>query len=91
MGGRQTAWRPLLARLQLLASLLPIWGTASGNGDGFPLESLMKLAGTAFGHANADVRAAAVALTVLVSLDYCFIAASKVPLVRQLQGHRSLS
>lgn len=70
MDGRQTAWRPLLARLQLLAALLPIWGVAGSSGEGLPLEGLMKLAGAAFGHANADVRAAAIHLTVLVRQPY---------------------
>jgi hypothetical protein len=61
------AWRPILARLQLLASLVPIWGvTPGGGGEGIPLEGLMKFVGPIFGNANADVRSAATNLTILV-------------------------
>ena len=57
-----------MARLQLLASLVPIWGVAApgGKGDGIPLEGLMKFVAPTFGNANADVRSAAVNLAVLV-------------------------
>lgn len=56
----------MLARLQLLTNLVPIWGLASAGGEGLPLEGLMKFVGAAFGNANAEVRSAAIALAVLV-------------------------
>lgn len=65
---RQNAWRPVLARLQLLSKLVPILGVQSGGGEGMPLEGLMKFVGSGFASANAEVRSAAVDLTVLVSL-----------------------
>lgn len=52
-------------RLQLLEVLIPVFGI--GKGDSFSLEPLMKFVGTTLGNANADVRAAATRVTVLVS------------------------
>jgi hypothetical protein len=69
---RQVAWRPILARLQLLARLVPIWGVTTSGGEGLPLEGLMKFVGPTFGNANADVRSAAINLTILVSSP-CFV------------------
>ena len=63
---RQTAWRPVLARLHLLASLIPVWGICTNGGEGLPLEGLMKFVGTALRNANAEVRSAAGNVTVLV-------------------------
>lgn len=54
-------WR----RLQLLEVLIPVFGV--GKGDSFSLEPLMKFLGATLGNANADVRAAATRVTVLVS------------------------
>ena len=67
---RQNAWRPILARLQLLSKLVPILGVQPGGGEGIPLEALMKFVGTCFASATAEVRSAAVDLTVLVS-QFC--------------------
>ncbi len=57
-------WR----RLQLLEVLIPGFGV--GKGDSFSLEPLMKFLGATLGNANADVRAAATRVTVLVSKDF---------------------
>lgn len=54
-------------RLQLLEALIPVFGI--GKGDGFGLEPLMKFVGATLGNANADVRAAAMRITVLVSFS----------------------
>lgn len=56
----------MLARLQLLGKLVGIWGIQVSGGEGLPLEGLMKFVGASFGSANAEVRSAAVDLTVLV-------------------------
>ncbi len=56
-----------LNRLQLLEALIPVFGIGKGDG-GFGLEPLMKFVGASLGNANADVRAAATHITVLVSL-----------------------
>ncbi len=66
---RQNAWRPILARLQLLSKLVPIMGIQPGSGEGISLESLMKFVGSCFASANAEVRSAAVDLTVLVRIS----------------------
>ena len=66
---RQNAWRPMLARIQLLSKLVPILGVQSGSGEGIPLDGLVKLLGSCLGGANAEVRSAAVDLTVLVSMN----------------------
>ena len=64
---RQNAGRPMLARLQLLSKLVPLLGVQSGSGEGIPLEGLMKFVGLSFGSASAEVRSAAVDLTILVA------------------------
>ena len=56
-----------LNRLQLLEALIPVFGIGKGDG-GFGLEPLMKFVGATLGNANADVRAAATRITVLVNL-----------------------
>ena len=50
----------------MLEALIPVFGV--GKGDGFSLEQLMQFVGKAFGNSNADVRAAATRVTVLVRL-----------------------
>lgn len=61
--------RSMHCRLQLLSTLLPVIGMAGkGGGDGFQLDAVMEFVGAAFGNSNADVRAAAVLLTLQVSL-----------------------
>ena len=49
---------------QLLEGLVPVFGV--GKAEGFTLEPLMKWVGEAFGNSNADVRQAAVRVTLLV-------------------------
>ena len=49
---------------QLLEVLIPIMGVAKS--EGFPLDALMGFVGACFGNANAEVRAAAVRVTILV-------------------------
>ncbi|BDA42164.1 Centrosomal protein of 104 kDa [Coccomyxa sp. Obi] len=61
---KATQWKRVLGRLQLLEALIPVFGI--GKGDGFSLEPLMKFVGATLGNANADVRAAATRITVLV-------------------------
>ncbi|KAK9901713.1 hypothetical protein WJX75_009833 [Coccomyxa subellipsoidea] len=61
---KATQWKRVLGRLQLLEVLIPVFGI--GKGDSFSLEPLMKFVGTTLGNANADVRAAATRVTVLV-------------------------
>ena len=56
----------LTCRLTLLEALIPVFGV--GKGDGFSLEQLMQFVGKAFGNSNADVRAAATRVTILVLL-----------------------
>lgn len=58
-----------LNRLQLLEALIPVFGI--GKGDGFGLEPLMKFVGATLGNANAEVRAAATRITVMVSFSAC--------------------
>ena len=61
---QQSAWRPVLLRLQLLARIVPVLGVnGPAGGEGLPLEPLMRFVGAAFASANADVRSAAVGLT----------------------------
>ncbi|WIA42558.1 hypothetical protein OEZ86_008540 [Tetradesmus obliquus] len=75
----QTAWRPVLAMLQLLQDLVPLLGLAgsagianntrvsSGGGDGFDLNEVMDYVGKALSSGNADVRAAALRVAVAVA------------------------
>ena len=52
----QSAWRPVLARLQLLQELIPQFDVARGGApEGFQLEPLMRFIGQAFTSANAEV------------------------------------
>ena len=63
----QSAWRPVLGRLKLLAALIPILGVAKGSsGDGMSGDALMKFVWAAFSSANADVRASALAVALQV-------------------------
>jgi hypothetical protein len=56
-----------LCRLQLLSALLPVLGMAGKAGsEGFQLDAVMGFVGAAFGNSNAEVRAAAVQLTLQV-------------------------
>lgn len=49
---------------QLLEVLIPLMGV--GKSEGFPLDALMGFVGACFGSANAEVRAAAIRVTMLV-------------------------
>ena len=59
----QAAWKPVLARLKLLQSLAPVLGVGA---KGLPPEGIMKFVGAAMASANADTRAAALAVAVQV-------------------------
>jgi len=67
----QTAWRPVLGRLQLLESLIPQFGVSEGGERGFQLETLMRLVGSAFDCASAEVRSQAIKVTVLLFNVVC--------------------
>lgn len=62
----QNAWRPVYGRLQLVNSLVPLFGVSKGSEGGFQLEPLMKFVGSAFTSANAEVRSQAVKVTLLL-------------------------
>ncbi len=62
----QNAWRPVFGRLQLINSLVPLFGVSKGSEGGFQLEPLMKFVGSAFTSANAEVRSQAVKVTLLL-------------------------
>lgn len=62
----QNAWRPVFARLQLMMSLIPLFGVSKGGETGFQPEALMKFVGSAFGSANAEVRGQAIKVTLLL-------------------------
>lgn len=62
----QNAWRPVYGRLQLINSLVPLFGVSKGSEGGFQLEPLMKFVGSAFTSANAEVRSQAVKVTLLL-------------------------
>ena len=62
----QNAWRPVFGRLQLVTSLIPLFGVSKGGEAGFQLEPLMKFVGSAFGSANAEVRGQAIKVTLLL-------------------------
>lgn len=90
----QTAWRPVLAMLQLMQDLVPLLGLAgaaaaggargsSGGDGGFDLNETMDFVGRALSSANADVRAAA--LKVAVAVAGC--AAGGAAAVRRLLPH----
>eukprot|EP01025_Chloroclados_australasicus_P048856 TRINITY_DN5544_c0_g1_i5.p1 TRINITY_DN5544_c0_g1~~TRINITY_DN5544_c0_g1_i5.p1 ORF type:complete len:438 (+),score=74.75 TRINITY_DN5544_c0_g1_i5:194-1315(+) len=57
----QTAWRPMLARLEVFECLLDNIQVTT-NDEGFPVELFMKFLGTAFTSPNKDVRIKAVKL-----------------------------
>ncbi len=62
----QNAWRPVHGRLQLINSLVPLFGVSKGSEGGFQLDPLMKFVGSAFTSATADVRSQAVKVTLLL-------------------------
>ena len=62
----QNAWRPVHGRLQLINSLVPLFGVSKGSEGGFQLEPVMKFVGSAFTSANAEVRSQAVKVTLLL-------------------------
>ncbi|KAK9803394.1 hypothetical protein WJX72_004936 [[Myrmecia] bisecta] len=62
----QSAWRPILGRLQLISALVPQLDIAKAGGEGFQLEPLMRFVGAAFASANADVRSTALKVMVQV-------------------------
>jgi len=63
----QSAWKPVLARLNLLQQLLPQFGVHAGRqGHGLPLTEVMAYIGAAFGSPNASVRSTAVQCSVAV-------------------------
>lgn len=57
---------PPARRLQLLSALLPAVGMAGRGGEGFELEGVMEFVGAAFSNSSAEVRGAAVQLTLQV-------------------------
>lgn len=75
----QTAWRPVLAMLQLMQDIVPLLGLSGsaavggggrgtyGGDGGFDLNELMDYVGRALSSANADVRAAALKVAVAVA------------------------
>lgn len=67
----QNAWRPVFGRLQLITSLIPLFGVSKGGEGGFQLEPLMKFVGSAFGSANAEVRGQAIKVTLLLYNKVC--------------------
>ena len=67
----QNAWRPVYGRLQLITSLVPLFGVSKGGEGGFQLEPLMKFVGSAFTSANAEVRSQAVKVTLLLYSKVC--------------------
>ena len=67
----QNAWRPVYGRLQLITSLVPLFGVSKGAEGGFQLEPLMKFVGSAFTSANAEVRSQAVKVTLLLYSKVC--------------------
>jgi centrosomal protein CEP104 len=63
----QSAWKPVLARLNLIQQLLPQFGVHTGKGgQGLPLEGVMAYIGAAFGSAKENVRSTAVKCAVMV-------------------------
>ncbi|KAL3152527.1 hypothetical protein ABBQ32_001559 [Trebouxia sp. C0010 RCD-2024] len=62
----QNAWRPVYGRLQLITSLVPLFGVSKGGEGGFQLDPLMKFVASAFTSANAEVRSQAVKVTLLL-------------------------
>lgn len=60
---KQTAWRPLLGKLELIRELLKIFGICK-TPPGFELSPLMDFVGKAFSSPNADVRGMAVSVTI---------------------------
>jgi tRNA nucleotidyltransferase/poly(A) polymerase len=64
---KASAWKPLLARLELLERLLPLLHVTKDRGSGGGLEAreVMAILGPALSHANASVRAAAMRLVVI--------------------------
>ena len=67
----QNAWRPVYGRLQLITSLVPLFGVSKGGEGGFQLEPLMKFVGSAFTSSNAEVRSQAVKVTLLLYSKVC--------------------
>lgn len=58
-------WKPLLARLQLLAEIFSKFGVAQGGGGkGLPVEAVMPLLLKSMENANGDVRQCAIKLVV---------------------------
>ena len=57
----QTAWKPVLARLNLIQQLCDQFGVhAKGGGTGLPLDGVMNYIAAAFSSPNGDVRSQAV-------------------------------
>ena len=57
--------------MQLIISLVPLFGVSKGGEGGFQLEPLMKFVGSAFTSANAEVRSQAVKVTLLLYSKVC--------------------
>lgn len=60
---KQTAWRPLLGKLELIRELLKVFGICK-TPPGFELSPLMDFVGRAFSNPNAEVRSMAVSVTI---------------------------
>ena len=64
---KQAAWRPVLGRLEIVNELIDLIGVGRSGSTGFDLDQLMHFVGKAYTSPNADVRSAAIALTVKVA------------------------
>lgn len=60
---KQTAWRPLLGRLEVITELVDVLGIGKGNSGGFEVDQLMPFVAKGFLSPNAEVRSCAIALT----------------------------
>eukprot|EP00210_Caulerpa_lentillifera_P001747 g1677.t1 len=60
---KQSAWRPLLGRLELISDLIDVIGIGKGTTGGFEIEQLMPFVSKGFLSPNAEVRSCAIALT----------------------------
>jgi hypothetical protein len=77
---KAAAWKPYLARLELLERLTGPLRLGARGASGLELREVMKFAGPALAHANGGVRAAAVRLVVA-----CFHAGVRAPVQLSLQ------
>ena len=60
---KQSAWRPVLGRLELVSDLVEVIGVGKGGSAGFDVDQLMSFVARAYTSPNASVRTAAIGLT----------------------------